>query len=269
MTVEIPGFERRTLTLAGAGGEAKARDVYVGGEGPAVIVMSEIPGITPQVIRVAERIVARGLSVYMPHLFGTPARAMGTGASVHALGQVCIRREFRVLASDASSPVVEWLRSLARLAHDERGGPGVGAIGMCVTGNFALGMMLDTKVIAPVLSQPSLPLGLTKHRRRALHVSPAELAAAKEKIANEGAKVLGLRFHGDPLCPPARFDRLREELGDGFEAIELDPKTANREIPTTAHSVLTTHLVDREGEPTREALDRTLAFLVERLLPPA
>ncbi len=267
MTVEIPGFERRAITLAGADGVHKTRDVYVAGEGPAVIVMTEVPGITPHMITFAERLLRQGLSVYMPQLFGKPGAALGVGTTTSALLEVCIRREFSLLSSGASSPIVAWLRGLARLAHEERGGPGVGAIGMCVTGNFALGMMIDTKVIAPVLSQPSLPLGLTRAQRRGLHVSQDELAAVKAKVANEGAKVLGLRFHGDPLCPAARFERLREELGDGFEGIELDPRSANRAVPTTPHSVLTVHLIDREGEPTREALDRTLAFLKERLLP--
>jgi len=267
MESEIPGFERRSVTLEGMTGVAQARDVYVKGSGPAVIVMAEIPGITPHMITFADRIVARGMSVYMPHLFGTPRRPLSVAATTSALAEVCVSREFSILGSNASSPVVVWLRALARLAHGERGGPGVGAIGMCVTGNFALGMVLDAPVIAPVLSQPSLPLGLTPALRRGLHVSEAELSAVKEKVAKQGLKVLGLRFEGDPLCTRARFEQLREELGEGFEGITLDPRCANRAYPSPPHSVLTVHLVDREGEPTREALDRTLAFLAERLLP--
>jgi hypothetical protein len=38
-------------------------------------------------------------------------------------------------------------------------------------------------------------------------------------------------------------------------------------IPGIAHSVLTRDLVDEDGHPTREALDRVLALFRERLAP--
>jgi dienelactone hydrolase len=179
---------------------------------------------------------------------------------------VCINREFRLLAADASSPIVDWLRALARHAHAECGGPGVGAIGMCVTGNFALAMMLGAPVIAPVLAQPSLPVPLGARRRAALHASPAELAAAHEQIDHHGARILAMRFAGDPLCPAARFERLRGEFGAAVETIEIADRFANPEGPPPPHSVLTNHLIDEHGQPTRAALDRTLAFLREQLV---
>ena len=132
---------------------------------------------------------------------------------------------------------------------------------MCFTGNFALAMMLGTKLLAPVLSQPSLPF----FKKDGLHASDEEIAAARQRIAEDGARILGLRFERDPMCPAERFQRLRETFGDAFEAIELDPASANPAGPKPAHSVLTNHLIDAEGEPTRAALDRVLAFLGEQL----
>ncbi|GAC1626554.1 MAG: dienelactone hydrolase family protein [Nevskia sp.] len=261
-TVDVPGFERSALTLDG-----ETRTVYRRGSGRAVIVMSEIPGITPQVARFARRVAEQGFSVWMPQLFGTPMKPFSPVYALSSIAKVCIGREFRVLAANASSPVVDWLRALARHAHGECGGPGVGAVGMCLTGNFALAMMLDAPVIAPVLSQPSLPFGATDRLRCALHASPAALAAAHDKIDTQGAAILGLRFKRDPMCPGLRFAALREEFGAAFESIELDPKHANPDAPKPAHSVLTNHLIDRDGEPTRAALDRTLAFLRARLGP--
>jgi dienelactone hydrolase len=171
-----------------------------------------------------------------------------------------------VLASRASSPITVWLRALARKAHAECGGPGVGCIGMCLTGNFGLAMMLDEAVMAPVLSQPSLPFPFGADRKRALHVSDQDLEIIQDRVKNQGCKVLGLRFTGDPLCPPERFERLRAELGDGFEGIEIDSSKGNPHgLPGTAHSVVTKDLVDEEGHPTREALDRVMAFFAERL----
>ena len=257
----IPGFSSAPHSHLG-----ETREVFRRGSGPAVIVMSEIPGITPQVAAFATKVADAGFSVWLPQLFGTPMRPISVGYLTSSLARICISREFSVLASDQSSPIVDWLRALAREAHGECGGPGVGAIGMCLTGNFGLAMMLNAPVIAPVLSQPSLP-GAIPGKRDALHVSPNEIAAAHDKINNGGARILGLRFEGDFMCPGSRFERLRREFGDAFEGIEIADRHANPAGFGGAHSVLTTHLIDEEGQPTRAALDRTLAFLHEQLKP--
>jgi dienelactone hydrolase len=250
------GFESTIATHLG-----QSREVFRAGTGPAVIIMSEIPGITPQVAYFARRVADAGFSVYMPYLFGETMRPFSKPYVRSIIVKNCISREFRVLAAHRSSPIVDWLRALANQAHQEQGGKGVGAIGMCFTGNFALGMMLGTKLLAPVLSQPSLPI----FGKTGLHASDEEIAAAKERIAVDGARILGLRFRDDPLCPAERFQRLRETFGAGFESIELDPASANPAGPKPAHSVLTNHLIDEAGQPTREALDRVLAFLAEQL----
>jgi dienelactone hydrolase len=260
----VPGFDAQTLDFKGA-----ARCVYRAGSGPAVIVMSEIPGITPAVVSFAQRVVDAGYTVFMPLLFGEPMRPLERGYALRVLLKACISREFRVLASNQSSPIVDWLRALARHAHAECGGRGVGAIGMCFTGNFALAMMLDAPVLAPILAQPSLPFSITKTRCGALHVSAEELQAAHEKIDHEGARILALRFTQDPMCRGERFARLRNEFGSACETIEIDEKHGNPRGPKPVHSVLTNHLIDQAGQPTREALDRTLAFLREQLGPAA
>jgi hypothetical protein len=88
----------------------------------------------------------------------------------------------------------------------------------------------------------------------------------RQRVEQEGLKVLGLRFTADPLCPGARFRELEKQLGDGFESIEINSRLGNPHgISPTAHSVLTTDLVDQDGHPTRQALDRVLAFFREHL----
>ena len=136
---------------------------------------------------------------------------------------------------------------------------------MCVTGNFYLTMTLDDKVIATVIANPSFPLPATQRKAAALHLTPGTLQNARRRIHEEGLKVLGVRFTGDVLfCRSARFDTLRRELGDGFEAVEVPGRFA-KPHPEPPHSVLTIGLVDEEGEPTRQAVDRVLGFLRERL----
>jgi dienelactone hydrolase len=243
------------------------RSVYVRGTGPGVVVMHEVPGITPPVARFATRVADAGFRVYLPHLFGTPGKPLSVPYALSQMVRACVSREFAVLARNEASPITQWLRALCRRAHAECGGPGVGALGMCLTGNFALALMVDPSVMAPVLSQPSLPLGLSAAHRAALHVSDADLEVVKQRVKG-GCPVLGMRFTHDPLCPGERFERLRRELGAGFEAIEIDSGPGNPHgIRRLAHSVVTEDLVDREGHPTRAALDRVLALFAERLRP--
>lgn len=260
MTLE--GFDSFTFSHDGA-----ARSVYTSGEGPGVVVMHEVPGITPEVAGFARRVADAGFRVYLPHLFGTPGKEFSGLYVLQGLVHCCISREFAVIAKHESSPITDWLRALCRKAHSERGGPGVGAIGMCMTGNFALSLMVDESVMAPVLSQPSLPFPVSASHRRAVHLSEADLAVVKQR-AREGCGVLGLRFSADRVVPGERFETLRRELGSGFEAIEIDSGSGNaHEIARTAHSVVTKDLVDEEGHPTRAALERVLSFFEERLRP--
>ena len=260
----LEGFTVSSMTFDGV-----ARDVYRRGAGPGVIVMHEIPGITPDVARFGRRVADAGFTVFMPSLFGTPDRSMTVGYAVSQIVRRCVSREFRVFAAGATSPVVSWLRALCAAAHAELGGPGVGAIGMCMTGNFALALMVDESMMAPVLSQPSLPIGLSRRAKSGLHVSKEDLAIAKRRAA-EGVPLLALRFTNDVMCPKERFERLREELGNGVETIEIDSSLGNAHgIPWRAHSVVTHDLVDTDGHPTRVALDRVISFFHQRLSAPA
>ena len=243
------------------------KTVYRQGEGPAVVIMHEVPGITAEVARFARKVVGAGMTVFMPRLFGRVGAKTNAVERMAMLAKICISREFACLAEDRASPVTDWLRGLAKHAFDEIGGRGVGVVGMCVTGNFALTMALDPWVVAPVLGHPSFPLPLTKAKAAAVHATPEAMTSARRRISDEGLKFLGVRFHGDTLfCRAARFETLRRELGDGFEGIEL-PGASAHPAPEPPHSVLTIGLIDREGEPTRAAVERILGFLHERLAP--
>jgi dienelactone hydrolase len=263
MTDEAPALEG--FTSAPFTHDGVTRAVYRRGEGPGVVVMHEVPGITPPVAAFARRVAAAGFTVFVPHLFGTPGKPASALYTATELGRACISREFAVLATRRASPITTWLRALCRRVHAELGGKGVGALGMCLTGNFALALMVDDAVMAPVLSQPSLPFSVGAERCAALHLSDDDLAVVKRRAA-AGCTVLGLRFTGDLMSPAARFERLRAELGEAFEAIEIDSSPGNpHRIRRLAHSVLTEDLVDQVGHPTHAALERVLAFFAERL----
>lgn len=253
----LADFEPQPITLLG-----KTRRVWVAGGGPAVIVMTEMPGISPHVARFARWVRDAGFTVYMPHLFGKDGAVPKMPGALLTMVGGCISREFRAFQANASSPVTQWLRALAARAHADCGGKGVGAIGMCFTGNFALSMMLEKSVLAPVLSQPSLPL----NNPAGMHIAPDELAAVKARMEVEDLTVLAYRFDGDKFCKAARFAAYEAALGDRFEGRVL-PDSAAR--PNTQmknpHSVVTLHLIDEEGQPTRAARDEILDFFRMRL----
>ncbi len=253
----LDDFDRRDLSFLG-----RSRRVYVAGSGPAVIVMTEMTGISPEVARFARRVRDSGFTVYMPHLFGVDGAPIGTWRGALTIMRGCISREFRAFAANDSGPVTRWLRALAAHAHGEAGGKGVGAIGMCFTGNFALSMMLEKAVLAPVLSQPSLPIG----KPAGLHIAPDELAAVKARMEAEDLTVRAYRFAGDKFCRAERFAAYQAALGDRFEGRVLPDEAANPDATmANPHCVVTHHLIDEEGQPTRAALDEILGFFALRL----
>ena len=259
----LEDFAVGQITLGGV-----TKTVYVAGSGPAVIVMTEMPGISPQVARFSRWVRDAGFTVYMPSLFGRDGAVPSAEEGAAVFQKACVSAEFRALAANQSSPVTQWLRALARLAHQQCGGQGVGAIGMCFTGNFALTMMLEPAMLAPVLSQPTLPL----NDPAGLEVSPGELAAVRGRLDREDLTVLGYRFEGDRFCTAQRFAAYSEALGDRFVGRVLLDSAANTQTApffsryvACPHSVLTAHLIDDAGEPTIAARDEILSFFKLRL----
>ena len=232
--------------------------VYRKGNGPAVLLMHELPGMTKQCVAFAEAIAAQGFTVHMPLMFGVP----GKMASVGVILKVCISREFQMFALGGKSPIVDWMRALGRKAHQDCGGPGIGAIGMCLTGNFVISLMVDDTVLAPVASQPSLPLGFSNAKKRSIGVPQEDV----ERAMRRGVPIMGLRFSGDFACTPLRFAAIRAAFGDQFREIVIDSSPGNPHgISKRAHGVLTQDFVDKEGHPTLDARRAVFAFLAERL----
>jgi len=265
MTEDDPldDFDWRTFELEGV-----EKKVHVTGSGPGVIVMTEMPGISPHVARFARWVRDAGFTVYMPSLFGRDGAVPDAEEGARVFRRACVSAEFRALGGGESSPVTRWLMALARKAHEECGGPGVGAIGMCFTGNFALTMMLEPAVLAPVLSQPSLPLDNPGR----LEIAPEELDTVRKRMDNEDLTVLAYRFEGDHICQAQRFTAYQDALGERFVGRELPDSAANQDVPPffathvqTPHSVVTAHLIDEAGQPIIAARDEILAFFANRL----
>ncbi len=259
----LEDFTSRELTLNDI-----AKTVYTSGTGPAVIVMPEMPGISPHVARFARWVRDAGFTVYMPSLFGKDGTIPSADEGAEVFKRACVSVEFHTLANSGASPVTAWLRALSQYAHKESGGRGVGAIGMCFTGNFALSMMLEPSMLAPVLSQPTLPL----NDPGGIESSEQELQTIRKRMEKDNLKALAYRFQGDKFCRAQRFAAYEEALGDRIiikslpdESANIDPPPFFKKYVPNPHSVVTAHLVDEKGHPTIEARDEILTFFKKSL----
>lgn len=247
-------------------GGGLTHDCYERGEGPGVVLVPEVPGITPEVLGLAEHLVAEGFTVLVPSPFGTPGRPATPGYTARTVARLCVASEFRAFALGAHRPLTDFLRALAADLAGRTPGAGVGVVGMCFTGGFALAAAVDDAVRAAVLSQPAMPFPVSRRRRADPTASPAEVDRVAERAAEGSLCALGLRFSRDAASPPARFATIAERLGDAFRVIELDSAPGNPGgFSRGAHSVLTTEVRERPGHPALGARADVVAFLRERL----
>jgi dienelactone hydrolase len=257
----LDGWIRSPFTAAG-----KTYDCFEKGSGPGVVLIPEVPGITPEVLGLAEHLVASGFTVVVPSPFGVPGKP-GTGAyTMRVIARLCVSAEFRAFATNAHRPITDYLRAVAADLAGRTPGPGVGVIGMCFTGGFALAVSVDSSVLASVMSQPAVPFPLGRARQVDPGVSATELDTIVRRTQDSGLCVLGLRFSEDASAPRARFDALKARLGDAFDFIELDSSPGNPGgFSKRAHSVLTGEVRDADGNPALAARERVVGFLRERI----
>lgn len=257
----LAGWAVAPFTAAGI-----THDVYTRGSGPGVVLLPEIPGMTPAVLGLADHLVGAGFTVAVPSIYGQPGRALSAGYAISTLAKACITREFMAFARRADRPIASYTRALARHLHGQAGGPGVGVIGMCFSGGFALAAAVEPAVLAPVASQPSVPFPIGSERTRDLGMSDRERDLVAERVRSEGLCLLGLRFSGDKMSPKDRFGAIEQTFGPAWRAIPIDSSPGNAAgIGTREHSVLTSADVDKPGHPTNDARAEVTEFLRQRL----
>jgi dienelactone hydrolase len=251
-------------------------DVYRGGEGPAVLLLHEMPSFSWRTFLLANRIRDRGYRMVMPILVGGVRDAPGTGLR-GALGvaadfgsslwRICVSREFVALIGGRSSPVTDYLVELARAEAAASGRSKVGVIGMCLTGGFALAAAIDPAVGVAVVGQPALPfaigpLKLIPGQAADLGLSDADHRQLIDRKDDPDFCVRALRYETDSIAPKARVERIREELS---------PAATLRWIPGRGHPVLSDATDGTPHAAVRKELDEALSWVIatldERLKP--
>ena len=244
--IQIDQYDKSVFTASTTTQLSITHDVYSRGDGDKVVVIiQELPGIGQETLTLADRFVARGYRVVLPHLFG-PFGKLSTKLN---FVRVCISREFHVLASHRSSPVVDWLAALCQKLKNEHQVPGVATIGMCLTGSFAISLMADDAVLAGYASQPSMPF----FKQKQLHMSPGEITAVKAKLDRIGP-MKAARFDGDGICKAKKFTALAKAFNEDKERIQL------KTLPGKGHAVLTLHYDHDAQHPTRKTLDEVMDY---------
>ena len=249
----LAGYQQRNFS-APIGRSKISHDVYWrGDQGPTVVIIQELPGIGPETLSLADQLSDQGYRVVLPHLFGPLGRISLLGN----LGRVfCMRKEFKLFAKNASSPIVDWLRALCKDLKENQQATAIGVIGMCLTGNFSISMMADDNVLAGVASQSSMPL----NSQSDLHMSADDIEGVRSRLNTHGP-MLAMRFKGDRLCTAKKFRAIDEAFNDDVERVRLI------ELPGAGHSVLTLDFAKR-AEVTDAALASVLEYFDSKLKAP-
>jgi len=252
MPTQISAYQKESFSSKINTGHLITHDVYTRGEGKILVLIQELPGIGQETLALADRFVARGYKVVLPHLFGPIGKIRVAGNLFRVF---CMRKEFKLFAKNESSPIVDWLKALCAKMKAEHNVKGVAVIGMCLTGNFAISLMAEESVLAGFASQPSLPI----HKQGATHMSDKDIEIIKTKLDQVGPMHCG-RFEGDKLCTAEKIDLLNRQFNtDGKERIKF------HEMPGKGHSILTLDFVDEEGHPTKNALEEVMDYFDKQL----
>lgn len=259
----LSGWDATPFTGAGM-----TYDVYAkspDGGGPGVVVIPEVPGMSPEVLAFADHLVDAGFSVVIPSLFGTPGKPVSAGYAIATITKLCVSREMRAFAARSTRPISGFLRALAADLNSRTTGPGVGVVGMCFTGGFALATAVDDSVLAAVMSQPGVPFPISRTHRADIGLSPAE----KETVVTRtqaGLCLMGLKFSEDKIVSPARFAAYADTFEDAVELIVLDSSKGNPDgYKSSAHSVLTGEVRENPPNSAYAARERVVAFLRKSL----
>ncbi len=248
----IAQFKKTSFTAPTQTGKSITHDIYTIGKGAPIVIVQELPGIGKETLRLADKFVAQGFQVILPHLFG-PLEQISVAGNLFRV--FCMRKEFHLFKSNKSSPIVDWLKALCRKVKQENGVKGVGVIGMCLTGNFAISLMGDDSVLAAVSSQPSMPI--LKHK--SLHMSAEEIAEIKVNI-DKTAPMLAYRFEKDTMCTADKFQCIQHVFN-----VATKERVKMTTLPGKGHSVLTLDFVDKEGHPTHDALQEVIQYFSKQL----
>jgi dienelactone hydrolase len=259
-TSSLQGWKAAPFSAAGL-----THDVYAKGSGPGVILIPEVPGITPEVLGLADHLVDSGFEVAVPSLFGVPGQPASAAYAAATISRLCVASEMKAFAAGAERPVSGFLRALAAELNNRTPGPGVGVIGLCFTGGFALATAVDDSVVAAVMSEPSVPFPISGSRKRDLGLSPAETSTVQQRT-REGLCLMGLKFSKDVAVPDQRFAAYQQAFGDAVELIVLDSSKGNPDgYSRAAHSVLTAEVREEPPNSALAARRRVVEFLRERV----
>ena len=266
----LEGFAQFSFTA----GELSHSVYYCGDRlDPPLLLLPELAGFSPGMLQFAGRLRSARFQVYVPWLFGPFGRRTPLRNGI----RLCISREFANLRAGVSAPVTTWLRALAAHMSRHNGGGRVGAIGMCLTGAFAIPLIIDPSVVAAVAAQPSVPFsalftalgvgrGAWMHQ---LNVSDGDIAEARDRLTSGGARMLAVRNRADGICPREKLERLQREFPVGLEVREYGEVDSRNSLGERPHATFTKEYriapEPADEHPSRQSFADLVAFFERHL----
>ena len=224
----IPGFGQPVTV----GSSQLKLPVYVSQNGTRpLIILHELPGMSPSFIKYCSEMADKGFKVYMPLMFKSP----NTQMSNLQTGLFCLTWEFKKLFRARGSerharPFTAWLIELVDFVGANNPDAKIGVVGMCLTGSFAIAAIAAPNVNAAVVCQPSHPfffgiktLGLSNSQR-------TNAADRAQTLTRPCAK--GYRFKDDHISRESHMSAVQDLMRDTFER--------HPDLPGKNHSTLTT-----------------------------
>jgi len=238
--------------------------------GPPVLVLHEMPALSPDVLELALRLSRQNYSVYVPLLWGKPDH--NTDSQLLFLRYAVELRSsprWRAAEADVDRPILDELASLCRLIADAHPKHRIGVIGNCITGVFPFALAARVpKVAAPIGSQPTLPITLSGADAAKTGLSAKETALLSSRIQTDPSfQMLGFRFAGDRNCRKERFDTFESHFGSSFlnGTIPLELYHGRDGMPEHPHAVLTECHSDDPSFATAQGWQNCLDFLSAKL----
>lgn len=228
---------------------------------PPVIVLHEFPALSASCLAFAEKLSARGFTVYVPVLFGNNKGRINVASSLQTIAELSASADWNVILSEHKhNAITDWLRLLCRDVSERHHQGKIGVIGMCLTGALPLTLMAEPCVAAPVIAQPTTPMfAFTPEAKKSLAISDAELATARRRQID----VFGIRYELDSVARKERFDTLHDNFSNRFKDHTI-PRSTYEEHHLSRRSHATfTHCIGTP--PARQAFEDLVSFLHDRL----
>lgn len=175
--------------------------------GNPMLLLHELPGLTPGALDFALTLEKKGRRVYAPLLFGGYGQQKGLGA----LPQIWATGRWNTLSGDSPGPILDDTWAMLNQIAKEQPGKSIMVAGNCLTGNLPLDLIAHPQVSTALICQPALPFTLPgiKWQNEAWPITRERLDRSITAMRDHPKKQLVfVQYVDDRIAPLARTLRI-------------------------------------------------------------